>query len=236
MAIGRPSLFTAISGKMGPVEFAQKGVVTTIRNAKKRKTKVTWRTIEAQRLQANKIAVWRRLKAEYPVHIAGWATYAALHPIKNRFGQPHTLSEFQYFMRLYAPTEAFLNFSWLPPSREPRTAPPTDFWATICIPGDPVTLLVNADFNLPYPESVIKIVYYSDPIPASGNTARVRHHHLGNFFRSRSVAIQDDFTALCAQRNIEFKAGDQIIVTIVGIRSDRLRSVPTSITVEVEAG
>jgi hypothetical protein len=232
MAIARARLFTAISGKVGSVEFAQRGLTTIIRNAKKPKTKVTWRTIEAQRLHAYKIYLWKYYQTIYPDFLPEWQKYAATHSVKNRFGQTHTLSAFQFYMKLFAPTQPLNALQEWPPTHFPQTPPPTTFSATITTPS---ALIVTAYFIPSPPAKITQVLYYSDPITPSTNYDRLRYHHLINTIQPILPPYSTDLTSLCTARNITWSPGTQIIIATVGIDPQHPKSIKSFYTVTAAA-
>ena len=232
MAIARPSLFTAISGKMGCIEFAQRGKTTMIRNAKKPKTKVTWRTIEAQRLLAYKISVWKKWIPYWNAYDRCWQTYAAKHPSHNRLGQHCTLSAFQCFLSLFTPDDYTENATIWPPTGFPQTGAPADFWATITAPS---TLIVSADWDLTNVYDPITIATYSDPVTSATNYNRLRHHSLPAYLYHWYQPHQKDYTSFCVQHQISWSPGQQIVVTLIGSVGKFPRSIPYPYTVTVAA-
>ena len=233
MATARPLLFTAISGKMGTVEFAQRGPTTIIRNAKKPKTKVTWRIIEAQRIHAYKISVWKSFTTDHPLWVTRWNQYAISHPLKNRIGQTTTISGFQYFMKLFHPCPEGLNHTSYPPYKYPKTRDPVTYWATITAPS---TFIVYADFNYHEWFKILKRIKYSDPLPPSGITPpKLQHHQLINDYCIENTEHERDYSTLCAQRDITFTPGDQIIVTLTAIYDWHETSIPYPLTITVAA-
>ena len=232
MAIARPAHFTAISGKMGCVEFAQRGLTTTIRNAKKPKTKVTWRTIEAQRIHACKIYLWKWLHANEPQTIILWNDYATRHPITNRLGNAKTITSLHWFLALYIQTIDLKNATAYPPYYYPQTPAPVTFTATFVAPS---SLTITADF---VPESRYKVVrsfYYSPPILTSATDPKLRRLHLANNNHPYGQSPTTDFTTLLTRREITFTPGQQTLITVIGVQDYHPRSVPYTLLVTVTA-
>lgn len=232
MAIARPRLFTAISGTLGPVEFAQRGKTTIIRTRKKPKTKVTWRTIEAQRLLAYKISVWRYWTHNLSYYEQRWKDYTIQHPARNRLRQFHTLSPFQMFISLFTPHDYTENATIWPPTAFPQTGPPADDWVTITAPS---TLIVSADWDLTNIYDPITIVTYSDPITPITHITKLRHHALPAYLYHWYQPHQKDYTAFCTKREISWTTGQQVIVTLIGSVGKFPRSTPYTYTVTVTA-
>jgi len=229
MALGTQNLFTTISGTVGSLEFAQHRGATIIRNAKKPKTLVTWRTIEAQRLHALKIQCWKHYTANHPDQIDRWKNYATYHTVKNRFGQSKTLSAFQWFLKLYAPSQPWDNLTSIAPEFFPLSPPPANFWATLTAPS---TLIVNADIFHWSQDAQLKILYLSDPILPTTNLKRLRHHHLINH---SYLDIQSNFTALLIKRQLTYTPGQQVILTLITTLDYWPRSLPVQTTITVSA-
>jgi len=232
MAIARPTFFTAISGKLGPVEFAQRGITTIIRNAKKPKTKVTPAILEAQRIHAYKIRIWRFMTQTYPYRLQEWQFWAATHPIKNRLGHPRTLSAFQYFMRLYVPREDFPSWTMYTPIDQPRSPLPTTFTASITAPS---TFIVTSQFDYSYPMWFETLAYFSPPITPSTNLASLPRHYLGIDSQYYNTLHNSDYTAKCIRLQRGWIPGQQILVTLIGIARHHERSPESTYLVTVAA-
>jgi len=223
MAIARPRLVTQISGTLGPVEFAQHKSLAILRKRKKPQTLITWRTIEAQRLQAQRIAAWQWLKTQSYDPIGRWHTWAINHPVKNRLGQTHTLSAFQWFCKLYCPTRYLQNFSIYAPRSETPASQPIN--VELSIFGDQM-ISINAEFPCHDYQTTIKIIYYSDPILPTTNLTRLRHHLLTYQYAYAGQHIFTDYTDLCIQRNIWWPHSGEYMFTIIGLHAQELRSQP----------
>jgi len=232
MAIARPRLFTAITGKMGAVEFAQRGKVTIIRNAKKPKTKVTLPLIEAQRYHALKIAIWKQYVIPYPNRLKNWTTYAATHPITNRIGQLHTLSPFQSYMSITTPFPHGVNDTIEAPLEPPRTKTPTALTATITAPSTFLVTIELAGYYFPY---TTLIFHFSDPL--STNPHHFRYHFLTVDLASAfdEPPYNFDFTQRCTQLGYAWLPGQQVIVTLKAARVGHEPSLPLSYTATVAA-
>jgi len=97
MARCKPNLFSAVSGRLGGVEFAmaKEGMVVKRRKPPKKMNSVrqiTYRTVFHRR--AN---LWHTLPEE---NVKAFMAWAATHPVKNRLGIARYQSAYNWFMKL----------------------------------------------------------------------------------------------------------------------------------------
>lgn len=232
MALVASNILTAISGKIGGVEFAQIGSRTIAKTQKKRKTLLTWRTIEAQRVHAYKISIWKAMTTDTPENIRAWNLYAASHPLRNRLSQQRTLSGFQYFMLHFIPDQNMGGTTMCAPTSFPRTSSPLTFSAAITAP---YAFTVTSTFNYPVFSMLQKVVSYSDPCSASPNPQTLRYHRLA----ANTIGLPDSapysYADLCARREIAFVPGQHITVRLIAIHQLRQPSPPSYYTLTIAA-
>ena len=105
MAIMKPSLPAAISGRLVGLEFAvaKNGIVVKHRKPPRRMN--SRREVNARTVFARRVSDWDAMTREAALE---WNAYAATHPVINRLGQTRYLSGYNWFHKLRGTLEGIL--------------------------------------------------------------------------------------------------------------------------------
>jgi hypothetical protein len=156
MARVKPSLFSAVSGVVGGVEFAmaKEGIV-----AKRRKPRRPFDSpaqIAAATVFYKRVSDWQAMTPEAMLE---WTAWANTHPVKNRLGKTIYLTGYQWFMKLLGNNDG-IHLPW-------GTAPMNLWGDTRCYEGGPYNIEIiwpsisGDDWSI---EMYIETVNLSNPV------------------------------------------------------------------------